>query len=112
MAYAITELGGWRGSLGLKPRRARVFYGLIGAAILIGAIGAMSPLNPISMLVWSAVFNGVVAVPLMIGMMMVATNTTIMGRFAASHLLAGFGWSATLLMGLVVVAMIATTIIG
>ncbi len=112
VAYAITELGGWRGSLGLKPRRARVFYGLIGAAILIGAIGAMSPLNPISMLVWSAVFNGVVAVPLMIGMMMVATNTTIMGRFAASHLLAGFGWSATLLMGLVVVAMIATTIIG
>jgi NRAMP (natural resistance-associated macrophage protein)-like metal ion transporter len=112
VAYAITELGGWRGSLGLKSRRARVFYGLIGAAILIGAIGAMSPLNPISMLVWSAVFNGVVAVPLMIGMMMVATNTTIMGRFAASHLLAGFGWSATLLMGLVVVAMIATTIIG
>jgi NRAMP (natural resistance-associated macrophage protein)-like metal ion transporter len=112
LAYAIAELAAWRGSLGLKLARARGFYALIGASILIGAVGAMSPLNPISMLVWSAVFNGVVAVPLMVGMMMVVTNKTIMGAFTASRLLAVFGWIATVLMGLVVVAMIATTITG
>jgi NRAMP (natural resistance-associated macrophage protein)-like metal ion transporter len=112
IAYAVSELAAWRGSLGLKPQRARAFYGLIGASILIGTAGAMSPLNPIKMLVWSAVFNGVVAVPLMIGMMMVVTDTTIMGKFPASPLLTLFGWFATLLMGIVVVAMIATTVAG
>jgi NRAMP (natural resistance-associated macrophage protein)-like metal ion transporter len=112
IAYAVTELAAWRGSLGLKLERARAFYGLLGASILIGIAGAMSPLNPISMLVWSAVFNGIVAVPLMIGMMMVVTNAKIMGKFAASRLLAVFGWFATLLMGVVVVAMIATSIGG
>jgi Mn2+/Fe2+ NRAMP family transporter len=70
----------------------------------------MTPINPITMLVWSAVFNGIVAAPLMVGMMLVVTNRKIMGKFAASRVLATFGWLATLLMGLVVAALLVTTL--
>jgi Mn2+/Fe2+ NRAMP family transporter len=62
--------------------------------------------------VWSAVFNGIVAVPLMAGMMVIVTNRKIMGKFAASRTLAVFGWLATLFMGVVVAAFFLTTATG
>jgi NRAMP (natural resistance-associated macrophage protein)-like metal ion transporter len=111
-AYAVAEIFGWNSSLGLRVARAREFYFLIGVATLLGGLGAMSPINPITMLVWSAVFNGIVAVPLMVGMMIVVTNPKIMGSFAASRLLAIFGWLATLLMGVVVAAFFLTSAMG
>jgi NRAMP (natural resistance-associated macrophage protein)-like metal ion transporter len=112
VAYAGAEMFGWKNSLGMKPRRARGFYVIIAGATLLGVLGAMSPINPITMLVWSAVFNGIVAVPLMVGMMLVVTNAKIMGNFAASPTLAIFGWLATSLMAAVVVAFFLTSVIG
>jgi len=111
-AYAVAEALGWKNSLGLAPWRAQGFYVIIAAATLIGSFGALLPINPIRMLVWSAVFNGIVAVPLMAGMMVVVTSRKIMGNFAASRLLAGFGWLATLFMGAVVAAFFLASIIG
>jgi NRAMP (natural resistance-associated macrophage protein)-like metal ion transporter len=111
-AYAIAETFGWKGSLGLRPERAPAFYFIIGGATVIGSLGAMTPIDPITMLVWSAVFNGIVAAPLMIGMMLVATSRRIMGKFVASRILAAFGWLATLLMGFVVAALLVSTLSG
>jgi NRAMP (natural resistance-associated macrophage protein)-like metal ion transporter len=111
-AYAIAETLGWKNSLGLLPRRAPGFYLIIGAATLVGSIGAVTPLDPIRMLIWSAVLNGIVAVPLMIAMMMVIGQTRIMGKFAASRTLAAFGWLATLLMGVVVGAFFLASATG
>jgi NRAMP (natural resistance-associated macrophage protein)-like metal ion transporter len=111
-AYAIADAFGWKNSLGLAPRRARDFYVIIAAATLIGAFGALLPINPIRMLVWSAVFNGIVAVPLMAGMMVVVTSRKIMGKFTASRLLGVFGWLATLFMGAVVTAFFFASITG
>jgi NRAMP (natural resistance-associated macrophage protein)-like metal ion transporter len=111
-AYAVAETWGWKSSLGMLPGRARGFYTLIGAVTLIGAFGAMLPVNPIRMLVWSAVLNGIVAVPLMVAMMMVISHPGIMGKFTASRTLAIFGWLATLLMGGVVAVFFLTTITG
>jgi NRAMP (natural resistance-associated macrophage protein)-like metal ion transporter len=111
-AYAIADAFGWKNSLGLAPRRARDFYVIIAAATLIGAFGALLPINPIHMLVWSAVFNGIVAVPLMAGMMVVVTSRKIMGKFTASRLLGVFGWLATLFMGAVVTAFFFASITG
>jgi Mn2+/Fe2+ NRAMP family transporter len=79
-AYAIAETFGWKRSLGLRPQRAPAFYLVIGGATLVGSLGAMTPINPITMLVWSAMFNGIVAAPLMVGMMLVVTNRRIMGE--------------------------------
>jgi NRAMP (natural resistance-associated macrophage protein)-like metal ion transporter len=111
-AYAIADALGWKNSLGLAPGRARNFYLIIAAATLIGSVGALLPINPIRMLVWSAVFNGIVAVPLMGSMMMVVTSRKIMGKFAASRLLAAFGWLATLFMGAMVAAFFFASITG
>lgn len=111
-AYAIADAFGWKNSLGLAPGRARDFYVIIAAATLIGAFGALLPINPIRMLVWSAVFNGIVAVPLMAGMMVVVTSRKIMGKFTASRLLGVFGWLATLFMGAVVAAFFFASITG
>jgi Mn2+/Fe2+ NRAMP family transporter len=111
-AYAIAETFGWKGSLGMLPRRARNFYLLIAGATLIGALGAMTPIDPIKLLIWCAVINGIVAVPLMAGMMIVVSNRKIMGKFAASRTLAIFGWLATLFMGVVVAAFFLATVMS
>src|SRR6202167_6163036 len=108
-AYAVAEALGWKNSLGLAPWRAQGFYVIIAAATLIGSL---LPINPIRMLVGSAVFNGIVAVPLMAGMMVVVTSRKIMGNFAASRLLAAFGWLATLCMGAVVAAFFLASVTG
>ena len=110
--YAITDSLGWRGSLEMPLRRAPGFYLILGAATLAGLIAALSPFNPIRMLFWSAVVNGIVAVPLMAAMMLVAGDRRIMGAFAASRMQMIFGWAATALMGVVVAAMLIANFAG
>jgi len=108
-AYAVAESFGWEGSLELSARRAPGFYLVVAASTLAGLGAALTPLDPIRMLFWSAVVNGVVAVPLMVAMMLVVASYRIMGKFAASRALMIGGWSATALMAAVVAAMLATS---
>jgi Mn2+/Fe2+ NRAMP family transporter len=96
--YAVAETFGWRGSLEMPVRRAPGFYLILGAAMLAGLIVALSEFNPIRMLFWSAVVNGVVAVPLMAAMMWVASRHRQMGRFTAGLRLKLFGWTSTAVM--------------
>jgi Mn2+/Fe2+ NRAMP family transporter len=69
-------------------------------------------LDPIKMLVWSAVLNGIVSVPVMAIMMALTTSSSVMGRFRARRWLAWVGWAATALMGLVVMALILSFLVG
>jgi len=108
--YAVAESLGWEGSLELPAHNALGFYLVVAAATLAGLGAALTPLDPIRMLFWSAVVNGVVAVPLMIVMMIVVASRKIMGKFAASRALMIFGWGATALMAVVVAAMLATSL--
>jgi NRAMP (natural resistance-associated macrophage protein)-like metal ion transporter len=108
-AYAVAETFGWEGSLEMPARRAPGFYLTVAAATMAGLVAALTPLDPIRMLFWSAVFNGIVAVPLMIAMMFVVTNRKIMGKFAASLALTIFGSSAAALMAVVVAVMFLTS---
>ncbi len=107
--YAVAETVGWRGSLELPARGAPGFYLVVAAATLAGLGAALTPLDPIRMLFWSAVVNGVVAVPLMVAMMIVVGSYKIMNKFAASRALMIGGWGATALMAVVVAAMIVTS---
>jgi Mn2+/Fe2+ NRAMP family transporter len=107
--YAVAESLGWEGSLELPARSAPGFYLTVAAATLAGLGAALTPLDPIRMLFWSAVVNGVVAVPLMVAMMVVVASRKIMGTFAASRALMIFGWFATALMAVVVAAMLLTS---
>jgi NRAMP (natural resistance-associated macrophage protein)-like metal ion transporter len=79
-AYAVGETLHWRVGLARKPREAASFYGVLAAATLLGAGITLTPLNPIQALYWSAVINGVVAVPVMIVMMFIASSPKAMGK--------------------------------
>jgi NRAMP (natural resistance-associated macrophage protein)-like metal ion transporter len=107
--YAVAECFGWEGSLELPARGAPGFYLIVAAATLAGLGAALTPLDPIRMLFWSAVVNGVVAVPLMVGIMIVVASYKIMNKFAASRALMIGGWGATALMAVVVAAMLITS---
>src|SRR6202453_2624698 len=65
--YALSEAMGWRTGLGRRPRETRGFYGVIAISVLAGLVIHYSPIHPMKALFWSAVINGVVAVPLRAG---------------------------------------------
>ena len=80
----------------------------IACATLVGAILNFTPLDPIKALFWSAVINGVAAVPIMIMIMLMASRTKVMGQFALRPLLKALGWLATAAMAAAGVGMFAT----
>lgn len=105
VAYAFGEAQGWECGLANKPWEAIGFYGVIGLAFLIGAGIAISPSDPIAALFWSAVVNGIVAVPIMAAMMIVAGRRDEMGKFTIGFATRLFGWVATLAMAAAAIAM-------
>jgi Mn2+/Fe2+ NRAMP family transporter len=111
-AFAVGESQGWKTGLEYKPREAARFYAIIVAATFIGVALDWSNLNPIKALFWSAVLNGVSAVPIMAAMMIVASRRSIMGHLHESRTLLVFGWGATAVMALASVAMLVTSFGG
>ena len=107
-AYAVAETFGWRQGLGRKLSRAREFYAIIAFATLGGVLLDFTPIDPIKALFWSAVINGVIAVPIMAVMMLMATRVEVMGPFVIRRRLKFLGWLATTAMAVVVVTMLAT----
>ena len=105
-AYAFGESRGWTCGLEHKPWNARGFYGIIAAATIFGLGVEFAPIDPIKALFWSAVINGFVAIPIMIGMMMVVNRSARMKQFTASPALLFVGWAATGVMALAAIAMI------
>jgi NRAMP (natural resistance-associated macrophage protein)-like metal ion transporter len=97
-AFAVAEVFDWKEGLERKPRQAAGFYSVIVFATLIGLLIDWSPIDPMRALFWSAVLNGLAAVPLMIAMMIVVSRRQVMGRFTANRALLLFGWGATAVM--------------
>jgi NRAMP (natural resistance-associated macrophage protein)-like metal ion transporter len=106
-AYAVSETFGWVEGLDRKPREAKAFYATIALATLGGMALNFSAIDPIKALFWAAVVNGVLATPLMIVMMLIATSGRIMGRLTLPLPLRISGWIATAIMALVSVALFA-----
>jgi Mn2+/Fe2+ NRAMP family transporter len=109
-AYAVAEAAGWRGSLSLRLDRneGKGFYGVIAAATLGGVILCFTPTDPVRELFWSAVLNGVIAVPVMTVMMLLAGRRKVMGEHAIGGRLRMLGWLATTVMAVTVIAMFVT----
>lgn len=105
-AYAIGESRGWKCGLEEKPWEAAGFYSVIGLATLLGVGIDWSDLDPMKALFWSAVINGIAAVPIMVAMMLVVHKHSSMGKFTAKPQLLFFGWAATCIMALAAVAML------
>lgn len=104
-AYALSEAMGWKSGLELKAQDARGFYGVIAISVLAGLIIQYSPISPMKALFWSAVINGVVAVPLMVVIILLVSKKSVMGPYTASRSLLVLGWVATLIMGAAAVFM-------
>ena len=104
-AYGVSEAFGWRASLKAKAPDAAGFYTILAAATVVGLGLGFTGIDAFHMLVWSAVLNGVVAVPIMAMMMVIVSNAKVMGRFKARSWLVAFGWLGTAIMGLAVIAM-------
>ena len=109
-AFAVSETRGWKHGLEYKPQQAVRFYAIIVAATMAGVAIDFLHINPIRALFWSAVLNGVVAVPLMAAMMILAGRRKIMGRFVAEPMLLAFGWAATLVMAAATVLFFASLV--
>ena len=107
-AYAVGEALQWPIGLARLPREARAFYGTIAVATAIGSALNFTGIDPIKALFWTAVLNGVIAVPLMAVSMVMAMSSRVMGRFVLPRPLAAMGWLATLVMALIVAAMFLT----
>jgi NRAMP (natural resistance-associated macrophage protein)-like metal ion transporter len=107
-AFAVGEAFGWHVGLSRKASRAKAFYGALAGAVLVGAVMNLTPIDPIKALFWSAVINGVVAVPVMAMLMHLASHKAAMGDFTLPPVLKTIGWIATGAMALAAVGMFAT----
>jgi len=109
-AYAVGELFSWHVGLARRPYRAKAFYAVIAAATMIGAGLNFTSIDPVKALYWSAVLNGVVAVPVMAAMMHLSMRRSVMAGFTLPLPLRILGWAGTIVMGLTVMAMLLTWI--
>jgi len=105
-AYAVGEGRRWPVGLARKPKEAAAFYSVLALSAVIGIALNFTPINPISALYWSAVVNGVLAVPVMVLLMVMARRKQVMQRYVIHGPLLWLGWLATAAMTLSVVAMV------
>lgn len=97
-AYAIGEVFSLTIGLEKKPRQAKGFYSLIAGITLAGMLLIFIGVNPIQALYWAAVVNGIVAVPIMLIMMLMASNKKVMGQFTLKPITKIIGWASTIIM--------------
>lgn len=107
-AYAVA--GAFHRPYGLErsPGKAKTFYGVLIVAMILGAALNLTPIDPIKALYWSAVVNGVAAVPVMILMILLSNNKDAMGEFCVKGWIRWLSWLATLIMGAAAIVMFAT----
>lgn len=111
-AYGLGEALRWPTGLARKPKDAKAFYATIAIATMLGVALNFAPVNPIQALFWSAVVNGVVAVPIMVIMMLMSTDKRIMGEQVIGGWLLGLGWLSTGVMALCAVGMGASAVLN
>lgn len=107
-AYALSGAFRWQNSLKYKPEDAKGFYGIIVSSTALGIGLCFAPIDPIKALYWSAVINGVISVPIMAVMMLMAARADVMGRFVIGAKLNVLGWGCTAIMAAAVTAMFLT----
>jgi Mn2+/Fe2+ NRAMP family transporter len=111
-AYALSEAMGWKSGLERKVGDARRFYAVIAVSVLLGLGIQYLPISPMKALFWSAVINGVVAVPLMVVIILLVSRKSVIGAFTASRSLVILGWIATAFMGAAAVRMLIPPRLG
>jgi NRAMP (natural resistance-associated macrophage protein)-like metal ion transporter len=110
-ACAIGEAYKWPIGLARRPKHAMAFYSTLTAATVVGMGITLTPIDPIKALYWTAVINGVVAVPVMIVMMLMIAQRKVMGQFTIHGWIRWLGWASTLAMAACVIGMIVASFV-
>jgi Mn2+/Fe2+ NRAMP family transporter len=97
-AYAIAEARGWNRGLNEKPRRAKLFYGVIALSTIVGTSINFIGVNPMTALFWTAVINGLLAPPILVVVMLIANNKKVLGARVNGPLINIVGWTTTAIM--------------
>jgi Mn2+/Fe2+ NRAMP family transporter len=105
-AYAVSEAMGWQEGLERKATDAAGFYSVIAVSVLAGLAIQYSPVSPMRALFWSAVINGIVAVPLMVVIIVLVSRKSVMGAFTPSRPVLLLGWIAAAVMGAAAIRMV------
>ncbi|KVA06734.1 hypothetical protein WI41_16275 [Burkholderia latens] len=104
-AYSCAEAWRFREGLNEPVRRAPRFYAVLALCVLVGIAICFSPVNPIKALYWSAVLNGIAAVPMLVLVMLLSQRRDAEGRPGTGVVSKCFGWLAVVLMAASVVVM-------
>jgi NRAMP (natural resistance-associated macrophage protein)-like metal ion transporter len=108
-AYAVSELYGWKAGLSHDFHEAKGFYLIIVAATGIGTLVGYLEVDPMQALVWSAIVNGVISVPIMAALLWIGQSPRLMGLHTISRKHRWLGWTATAVMAVAVIVMVATS---
>ncbi|HET9031000.1 MAG TPA: divalent metal cation transporter [Candidatus Aquilonibacter sp.] len=103
-AYVAAESLQWKHGLNLPMRRAPGFYGALTVGMVIAMIIGFAHINPIAALFWSAVINGIVAVPLLAVLVAFCSDKQLMGKWRSSLVARIWGWGAVAVMGVAAVS--------
>lgn len=109
-AYALAEAFGWKEGLSRKFRKARGFYGVIIVSMLVGLLLNFIGIDPMKALVFTAVFNGIAAVPLLYLIAKINASQEILAEERGGGLSQSFVWLTFGVMGLSAVALLYTLI--
>lgn len=104
--YAVADAFDWRAGFDHDVMEAKGFFGVVAASTVIGTLIDFTDLDPIRALVWSAVVNGVIAVPIMAVMMWLGARQELLGQFTLSRRHRFWGWLATAVMAAAVIGML------
>lgn len=111
-AYAVAETFNFKEGLNLKLKTAPGFYGIIAVSMLVGLMMNFIGIDPIKALVYTAVINGVVAVPLIFVIAKIAGNGQILGQYKSGRLSNFLIWSAFAGLALAAIGMLVSLIIN
>jgi NRAMP (natural resistance-associated macrophage protein)-like metal ion transporter len=111
VGYSVGEAFNWSAGLDYKPYQAKRFYALIAVSTLLGTALNFTGVDPIKALIWSAVINGLISVPLLCALMLIARNRKAMGQFIISRKLLAAGWFTTGIMALAAVMLVVNLFI-
>jgi NRAMP (natural resistance-associated macrophage protein)-like metal ion transporter len=109
-AYAVGEARLWPVGLARKPLEAKAFYFTIALATALGAAANAAAINPMKALLWAAVINGIVAVPVMVLVVRLATNRKVMDRFVVTGMWRLLGWIATAVMAVATISWLVSIV--
>jgi|HigsolmetaAR204D_1030405.scaffolds.fasta_scaffold06099_4 NRAMP (natural resistance-associated macrophage protein)-like metal ion transporter len=110
-AHAVAEVLNWPASLERSPRVARGFYAVLAIAVLLGSGLAFVGFNPVDMLFWASVGNGIVAVPSILLVVRMARSRRAMGGQRSPRWLAAIGWASAGIVAAGAVALVVTLVL-